>query len=149
MRTIRRLALVAVLVSAAFYFWPAKPAPLLPILQVKSLDIEIRKLDGNEFRWKSSSSTDVVRIQTLLQVMQTAKGTSDHKCGDSGRLSFQLESGPPLKIGILAGHDADYYEYRVYQANERGYDIFKVDRAEFLQAMNDLGQLDLDLGAPE
>lgn len=149
MRTKRLLAVAVVVGLIVYLAWPVQRPPKFPLEHVKSLDIKTVRFDGKEYIRKSSTSTDVPLITALLQVMQSGKGTGDHKCGDVGTLSFHLESGPPLTIGILPGHHPAYYEYRLYSSGENNYDVFKVDRAALLAAMTALGQADLDQGSPE
>ena len=144
-----KLIAIVVLALCIFYAWPLKPPPEFPVRQVTSLNVELRTFDQNGVISRTFESNDIERTRKLLQVMQAGTGADDHKCGDTGTVLFQNAGGPPLKFGILAGHDPGYYEYRYYSSVDRPYDLFKVDRQLFLAAMAELGVTDLDLGGPE
>ena len=51
-----------------------------------------------------------------------------------------------MEIGILAGHDPEYYEFRVYRNGASGYDMYRVDRELFTGAIAGLGLDKLDRG---
>ena len=52
-------------------------------------------------------------------------------------------------IGILAGHDARFYELRIYGGEDNEYEIVRVKREGFLEAMAGIGLNGLDGGGPE
>jgi hypothetical protein len=95
------------------------------------------------------SSRDEAKVQALVRVLRTGLSTGDHKCGDSGRLMLHYPNGGTQRIGILAGHDSRYYEFRVYDRSGSDYAMYYVDREPFLKAMAGLGLERLDLGSPD
>jgi hypothetical protein len=80
----------------------------------------------------------------VQKIIPSAKESEDHKCGDSGQIILCRKNNSEVKIGILAGHDLQHYELRIYQGHS--YDIFRVNRIPFLKAMADLGVGELDPG---
>lgn len=130
------LGLFAIAIALATYaWWPATP-PKPPAL----VDTEITTVDLKRFliatdKPTSASTGDPAKIKALAEIVKTGIPTDDHKCADGGRLSFHLAGGKTLEVGILAGHDERYYEYRVYSSEREGYSMFRVDREAFLAAM--------------
>lgn len=121
--------------------------PTLPDTgDVEAVDIALEAL-GDRQKEASADSKDNQRIEALLSVLRQGQQTSDHKCGDSGTITLRTKRGTAIKLGILAGHKASYYEYRFYSGSR--YTIFRVDRVAFLKAMTDLGMAELDSGFPE
>jgi hypothetical protein len=90
-----------------------------------------------------------VKIKTLFDALATGTPTSDHKCGDSGRITIKRKSGSDVRIAILAGHNPDYYEYRLFNDGASGYKMFRTPRKPFVAAMNGLGFAKIDEGRPE
>jgi len=133
---------VAMAFLVAFLPGCARP-PDFPTGSVESVDIELNAW-GTRQKAARARSADAGKIEALLAVLRKAKLTEDHKCGDTGRLTFRRKDGSEVKFGILAGHDERYHEFRAYKGS--GYRIFRVQRAPFLKAMRDLNAGDLDLG---
>ena len=123
----------------------AKP----PDLATGSVEAVAIQLDARAERQKAAkaSSADAAKVEALLHILRSADATRDHKCGDSGQITLRRKDGGELKIGILAGHDLRYYEFRVYQGSSYG--IFRVKRVPFLKAIADFGVEGLDPGLPE
>jgi hypothetical protein len=122
----------------------------------KPIDLDTSKFEAVDIRlydWAERQnatevrSIDAVKIEALLAVLQSGEATKDHKCGTSGQITLHRKNGSIIKIGILAGHDPNFYEFRVFHGER--YDIFRTDRDRFLKAMADLGVNKLDPGLPE
>jgi hypothetical protein len=118
----------------------------LPPDSVESVEIKLTSWLGRQDDDKVTSS-DATKINTLLGLIRDARATSDHKCGDSGKIVLHCKDGEQIKLGILAGHDEDYYEFRAYRNDSS--DIFRVERKAFVEALRDFGVAKLDLGRPE
>jgi hypothetical protein len=108
-----------------------------------SIETVTIKLDAS----KRVSTRDPEKIETLLAALRHAQATNDHKCGDSGQIVLRKKRGDEVKLGILAGHNQRYYEFRLYRGTS--YDIYRVERKPFLKGMEDLGLTELDPGFPE
>jgi hypothetical protein len=134
-------AVVALLV-AGLAGCAAKP----PDFAAGSIEVVEIKLSGLAKRQKAAEirSTDAAQITALLDVLRSAVATRDHKCANSGQIALSQKEKGEVRIGILAGHDEQHYEFRLYRGGS--YDIFQVERAPFLKAMADLGAGELDLG---
>jgi hypothetical protein len=104
---------------------------------VDQIEIQLDDLAEHQ-KAEHTTSGDKGKIETLLTILRSAKPTKDHKCADSGKITLRLKKdGTKLELGILAGHDAQFYEFRAYH-NGR-YDIFRVPRAPFLKAIEAFG----------
>ena len=121
----------------------AGKGPDLPAGNVETVDIRLDDWGQNQKAAKVSS-TDAAKVRALLAVLRSAKPTEDHKCGDSGKLTLRQKGGGAVEIGILAGHDLRFYEFRVYRGES--YEIFRVERAPFLKAMAAFRVGELDPG---
>src|SRR4051812_16451702 len=51
--------------------------------------------------------SDKVAVQRLVKVLNTARGSSDHKCMGIGDLVLMSDAGIQAKIEFLPGHDPD------------------------------------------
>lgn len=112
--------------------------------------VDARMADGgNRQHAAKTSSSDARRIDALLGVLRKGEPAADHKCVDGGHITLHEKGGGELKIGILTGHDARYYEFRVYRGKGEGYDMFRVEREPFLKAMTGLGLDVLNPGGPK
>jgi len=111
--------------------------------------VEIRLYEERDQKPLDMKSDEQAKIGALLTVLGRGAPTNDHKCASSGKIKVRLKGGEEREFGILAGHHAEFYEYRYYKPKGGGYDIFKVDRAAFLKAMAGLGVTGLDAGRPE
>jgi hypothetical protein len=131
------LALVVALVPGC-----GGPPPIVASADVEALDIHLDAW-GEEQKAAAVSTRDAGKIDALLAVLRTGGGASDHKCGDGGTITLRLRGGGETKIGILAGHDAGFYEFRVYPKTGSGYDLYRVKRGPFLEAMAGAGAVGL------
>jgi hypothetical protein len=116
---------------------------------------EVESIDARLNDWQDrqqaaqASTDDPDKIEALVGVLRKGEPTKDHKCGDSGRLTLQGPGDRTWEVGILAGHNCRYYEFRVYRAQDRGYDIYRVEREPFVTAMAAIGLDRLDPGVCE
>jgi hypothetical protein len=113
---------------------------------VQSVEISLDDLEDRQCPAKASSQ-DQEKIAALVALLEQGQPTPDHKCGDSGRILFQLKDGRWIRVGILAGHDSRFYEYRRYWDGK--YEMARVDRRSFAEAVEGLGVNGLDQGRPE
>lgn len=136
---------VLVCLSACIAGCTAKPFNL-PADDIEAIEIQLKAVPARQKAAKVSSK-DKNKIKALLAVLRSAEETRDHKCGDSGQIILKRKDKGESKIGILAGHNESYYEFRVYEAKH--YRIFRTERDSFQEAMADLGVGDLDPGLSE
>jgi hypothetical protein len=125
--------------------WPPQP-PALVSGEIATVDVNVFPIADRPAAHVSNAEQP--KIEALAQVLRAGTLVEDHKCGNTGRISFRFTDGHGLEVGILAGHDGRFYEYRLY-APSGGYSVFRVDRKPFLTAMANLGLPELDLGLPE
>jgi len=123
-------------------------SPAVAMEDVEAIDIHLDTW-GERQKAADTSTQDAGKIEGLLAVLRTAARTTDHKCGDTGTITLRLRGGAKKKIGILAGHDARYYDFRVYRGTGERYDMYRVKRAPFLEAMAGVGANGLDHGSPQ
>jgi hypothetical protein len=79
-------------------------------------------------------TVDAEAIAELLGVLKSRSTTSEHKCGDLGKIQLHRKFGSSLILRYLPGHDENWYEFRI-----DGQGIFKVKRPEFVNAMKRIG----------
>ncbi len=139
-RWLLRAGLGVVIVFALFRAFAPRP-PLLPKDSIESVAIALEETPNRQ-QPANISSTDKGKIEALAAVLRRAEPAEDHKCGDGGIITFRFKDGSETRLGILAGHDPRYYEYRAY--TKRGYSIFRVERDAFMLAMGKLGIARLD-----
>ena len=142
--------IVLVLLAAGYYAWTAYlRRPSLPVDQIQWLEISLHDQMGK--KTEQAASDDRTKIITLLNVLQRGVPTGDHKCGNSGSIMLQLQTGGQLELGLLAGHHEPYYEFRLYTNDWpwKEYEMYRVDRPALLAALADLGITQVDLGGPE
>jgi hypothetical protein len=84
-------------------------------------------------------------------VLAQARPTEDHKCSDEGQITLHLRFGRSVKLGTLAGHNPNYYEFRLYSGKEgpRRYTIYRVPIGEFVASMRRLGVTSVRPPAPD
>lgn len=124
---------------------PPKP-PALVSREIATVDVNVYPLADRQAAHVSTAEQP--KIEALAQVLRSGTLVEDHKCGDTGRISFHFTDGHALELGILAGHDDRFYEYRLY-APSGDYSVFHVDRRPFLTAVANLGLPELEAGSPE
>jgi hypothetical protein len=139
--------LFMVLVYGYIFWMSPRRQPNLPQEAFQTLGIQLHA-ERNQPP-QTVTSTDAVKIAALVKVLRSGEPTDDHKCADSGELTLQLASGEKRSLGILPGHHAPYYEFRLRATNGRNYEMYRVDRAALLAALADFGITKVDLGAPE
>jgi hypothetical protein len=116
--------------------------------EITSIEVHLAALSDRQTAAKVITH-DPTKIQVVLTEIAKGKQTRDHKCGESGNLTLHRKDGGSVDIGILSGHHAEYYEFRVFRASGSGYSIYRTERAPFLEAMATLGLPELDPGLPE
>lgn len=140
---------VAMLSLFLFTGCPDKPAAFDPGA-VESVDVSLMDQWGGRQKGAAASTREPHKVEALVAVLRKARPTDDHKCADSGRITLHRSEGETLEIGILAGHNSNYYEFRAYRNSDRGYDMYRIKREPFLEAMAALGlEEPLDPGTPE
>jgi hypothetical protein len=135
-------AILAVVVLGAC----SRASPEFKVGQTITLTI-VREGPPGEAPVEEQVTTDRVKIASLLAVLRGASPAKDHKCSDSRLVFLDQRDGRRVQIGTLAGHDSRYYEFRLYRGSD--YDIYRVERQPFLDAMAGLGVTEIDLGGPE
>ena len=142
------IALAVVVVAASYYVWTAYlRRPSLSAKKVEWVEIALHDQVGNKTQGAISKNRE--KITALVEVLRRGVPTSDHKCGDSGSITLEPFGYGITKLGILAGHHEPYYEFRLYTNDGRGYEMYRVERPAFLEALADLGITKVDLGGPE
>jgi hypothetical protein len=87
-----------------------------------------------------SDVTDISRVLPLLELLSRAKPATDHKCGDNGSILIRKRDGNAIRIGLLEGHDARSYEYRLYHdSGPKSYTVYSVDKTMLFKAFGLLG----------
>jgi hypothetical protein len=132
------IATPLVLLGLAGAWWYLPSVPELSADRVEFIEVHLERCDNpdipdNQQKETTVSTAHPQQIQALLDVFQTAKRTSDHKCGSSGTLTIHKRNGSVQTLGILPGHDPACYEYRY------GTRINQVDRPPFLAALKAIG----------
>jgi hypothetical protein len=135
------VVLLAILLGIGICVWlDSKPvnAPTLPRASTVS-SLEFAAAKG------IVRTDDREQIRHLLAVLRQARVTWDHKCGDEGHITLHLGSGKEVKLGILPGHNPDYYEFRLYSVKDGrlSYTIYRVPINAFFGVMSRLGVTDL------
>jgi hypothetical protein len=135
------LAIIVVLVplGLGLEWWYLPSVPTTTASSVEAIDVRLHK-------WESSGMppechqdaaeitiTDPALIEQFLNVFRFAKRAEEHKCPSSGTIVIRRTDGTLEELFILAGHNEEYYEYRM------GSRINKVPRSSFLEAIKALG----------
>jgi hypothetical protein len=119
---------------ATYVLWPTTTTPP-QLVDAEIVTVDLKQYSIGTTQTTDASTGDPTKIKALTEVLRTGIPTEDHKCGNGGRMTFRFASGKKLELGILAGHDELYYEYRVYSNDHDGYSMFRVDREQFLAAL--------------
>jgi len=132
------VAIPLALFGLAGAWWLLPSVPELSADRVESIEVHLdrwenREIPDNQQKEATVKTDDPQRIQALLDVFQTAKRASEHKCASSGTLTIHKRHGSVETMGILPGHDSAYYEYRY------GTRINRVNRQQFLAALKAIG----------
>lgn len=143
MRLRRRGVAIAavVLVAAIVYLSLNPPPPALPAGSLASLDAELQATPEGQEAAKTTTE-DAAKIEAVAGVLRRGRAVEEHKCGETGRLTFHLRDGSSAEFELLAGHGRRYYEYRTSSG------ICRVDRQVLVRAVAGLGLGDLDPGSP-
>jgi len=140
--------LLFVIPAACYYVWTGYlRQPALLADRVELVEISLHDQMGN--KTQQTLSKDPAKISALVEVLRTGKPASDHKCGNSGKVTLVLFGDTKIELGLLAGHHPEYYEFRLYTNDWRQYEMYRVDRAAFLAALESMQITQVDLGGPE
>ena len=135
----------ALLVALAFVLLRRDdPPPVPPPGSVASVDVDLAAIPERQSAF-ATTSVDGPRVEALAAVARAGKAAEDHKCSDSGSLTFHQKDGSVVVLNLLAGHDRRYYEFRTTGVQDG---IYRVDRAPLQQALSALGAGPLDPGLP-
>ena len=129
------IAILAVIGFAAWFGVFNLGVVPLAANDVKSVEIERIDYDAQSriLPQEIIISGEKEAIAALMQVVQSARETSDHKCGSRGTITLKTGNGTTTKLHYLAGHDDQFYEFRYNQK------IYKVSREKFVEVMQKLG----------
>jgi len=72
--------------------------------------------------------SDRAVIDQLVATLSLARSAEEHKCPSLGTIFFVTETAN-MTIGILPGHDADFYEFR------EGGTLFRLSRDAFINSL--------------
>ena len=107
-----RTLLLLILLAAGYYVWTAYlRRPSLVAEQVEWVQTALHDQMGN--KTQQSYRKDRAQITALVDVLRTGKPTRDHKCGDSGSITLEPFGYGSTKLGLLAGHHPEFYEFRL------------------------------------
>jgi hypothetical protein len=123
-------------------------SPALDFGNVEAITLRVDE-DGDYRHPVTVESSEPGKIEALLAVFRKGELAKEHKCADSGEITLRRKGGGKQVIGVLAGHNSRYYEIRVYPTNETDWQIYRVERTPFLNAMAGFGLEKLDRGGPE
>ena len=115
---------------------PENKAPGLQKGEIASLEIFDRD-PASRVEELVFQTSDPERIEPLAAVIRSATPGRDHKCADTGVIVLHMKDGRAVRLGTLAGHDAAFWEYRLYSGE--AYEVFRVDRGAFLRVLEQFG----------
>ena len=132
------LILIAILAAIGFAAWFGLfNLGVVPLAANDVKSVEIDRIDYDEkhrtLPQEIIISEEKEAIAALMHVVQSARETSDHKCGSRGTITLKTGAGASTKLQYLAGHDDQFYEFRYNQK------IYKVSRQKFIDVMQKLG----------
>jgi hypothetical protein len=134
----------------------AAPAPLLACVSAEGLDAfggPFRAVEITIDPWREGqepvavTTDDPALLDGLATVLLRAEAGKDHKCRDVGTLRITAMDRTEMRLGILPGHDARYYQLRLYSGDR--YAVFRVERETFLDAIDRIGVPVRDAGFPK
>jgi len=108
----------------------------LPLEGITFITITNRTFKAEEESWLVKCE-DQGLIEKLAVVIREGKPSQDHKCSDIGTITFHLKQGKTVQLGILPGHDEDFYQFRLRAGGE--YTIYQAERSVFLEALELVG----------
>lgn len=121
------------------------PPAALPPGSVASVAVALVEVNARQSAF-ATTSADGSKIEALAAVVRRARRVDEHKCAESGSLTFHKKDGWTVGLDLLAGHKSRYYEFRVSAGAEPG--TYQVDRQPLQRALSDLGAGPLDPGPP-
>ncbi len=136
----KRLGLIVTAILAAIGFAAWFGLFNLGVVPLAANDVKSVEIDRIDYDPQSRIlpqevviSEEKEAIAALMQVVQSARETSDHKCGSRGTITLKTATGASTKLQYLAGHDEQFYEFRYNQK------IYIVSRDKFVEVMQKLG----------
>jgi hypothetical protein len=121
------------------------PPPALPPGSVASVEIALDEVPERQSAF-ATTSVDAAKIEALAAVVRRARPVDEHRCSESGMLTFHKKDGWTVSLGLLAGHDGRSYEFRARAGVDPG--VYRVDRQPLQHALSALGAGPLDPGTP-
>lgn len=135
------LLLVLVIFLIDWYFFGPTEMVRLKAGNVQSVEVRFRKHTEKDIPPADVQSRDPEVIAAVVASIQSAKVTTDHKCGSRGEIVFRQADGSVWELEFLPGHSEDWYEFRY------GKKIYQVQRGALVNAMKRMGvSLPLDFG---
>ena len=134
------LIVTTVFCSGVFiaYWWSGGQPPVFHVNEIAEIEVHLSNMEDRQAA-AEIATRDPVKIESVLTALAKGRMTQDHKCGASGNITLHRTDGEKVSIGILSGHHAEFYEFRVYPLNGSGYRIYRTEREPFLHAMAELG----------
>jgi hypothetical protein len=77
-------------------------------------------------------------LAALVSVIRSAEPARGHKCANRGAIRFRMSDGGVVAVGLLPSHGEGFYNLSFY-VGERLQGVYRVDRAPFLAALDELG----------
>ena len=84
----------------------------LPLEEITFLTITNRTFTAEEESW-TVKCTDHDLIERLVLILREGQPSQDHKCADIGTITIHFEGGRAVKLGILPGHNEEFYQFRL------------------------------------
>lgn len=135
------LFLVFVILLTDWYFFGPTEMARLKAGDVQSVEVKFRKQTEKDIPPPEVQTKDPEIIGAIIASIQTAKVTTDHKCGSRGEIVLRQTDGSVWELEFLPGHSEGWYEFRY------GKKIFQVQRPALVNAMKRMGvSLPLDFG---
>jgi hypothetical protein len=117
------VSLVVVSGIASYVLWLNSTSVQLPPNNPQSIELIVFGISGDNER-QEVIIDDPTEVSEFMGMLRTGRANEDHKCGDVGTANLNFEDGA-IKIGLLPGHTARYYEFR-YDRNN-----YRIDRRRF------------------
>jgi hypothetical protein len=93
---------------------------------------------GGHLGFEMEIDGDDPRLAALVSVIRSAEPARGHKCPNRGAIRFQMSDGGVFAVGLLPSHSSGIYNLRLY-AGDRLQGVCRLDRAPFLEALEELG----------
>jgi hypothetical protein len=121
-----RSVLLALVLGAVWLYSQREKSPSIPA-RAKTVTITLNEpSSGNLIVEKTVSDRAV--IDQLVATLSLATSAKEHKCPSLGTITFVTEAATTT-VGILPGHDTDFYEFR------EGGALFQLSRGAFIDCL--------------